>query len=627
MAIANGIYRIVPKTAVGQCAEVAGGSKAVHANVQIYAQNEGNGQRVWLGTDQNGSTDFRFLQSDMMLDVWGGEAKTGSNITQYPYNRDSRAQEWQLADTGEDVEINGVKHDVYYIKSKINANYALDAWNGQTKNGTNVWLYEANKTDAQKWLLVKDSYHNGKLAVPANVGCVRSKDADRAVQFGVNASPVTVYPAWKYLAAEGWQLRWSWRGRKAGTGSWGSWSAWRTLKGELTDDGWGDAWNPNVRSYHMSGKTGYMSPLFDGIAMSLDNKTYDKKEYRIEVRQFGTTDALSWNANGVAQHGPSATGTVRAVWWPTLTVDTVTFAPDGMLIGYASDLAQGNNRLVVGRIKGAGGYLTNRDVSFSGMPRTGTLLVPFSEMTRIPVEGETVSFPVTLTTVDCTRTQSFAKPVSYDTNHGLAISVSQTLQTGDTVLVKIGGTYPSSECHMAYEQDGETVLSECPPASGGFVATPPFGRPYDLFVKASRSDNAWGTLHIAGKTVAGDGHTFNYGDGRWAKLSLFDDYDSSMSRAVERDYEAYQTNGRPYESVFFGRGSKGEHAVEGIALVDPDPEFAGSSLDDLRALAGGRYATYRTPSGDRHDVAITAMREQPSGPGFIKVSLEMRERS
>ena len=78
--------------------------------------------------------------------------------------------------------------------------------------------------------------------------------------------------------------------------------------------------------------------------MSLDNKTYDKKEYRIEVRQFGTTDALSWNANGVAQHGPSATGTVRAVWWPTLTVDTVTFAPDGMLIGYASDLAQGKQQ-------------------------------------------------------------------------------------------------------------------------------------------------------------------------------------------------------------------------------------------------------------------------------------------
>lgn len=626
MAIENGIYRIVPKTGTGQCAEVAGGSTASHANVQIYAQNEGNGQRVWLGTDSNGSTDFRFLQSGMMLDVWGGEAKTGSNITQYEYNA-TRAQDWQLADTGEDVTLNGVKLDAYYIKSKINASYVLDAWSGQTKNGTNVWLYESNKTDAQKWLLVKDSYHDGKLAVPANVGCVRSEDADRAVQFGVNAAPVTVYPAWRYLAAEGWQLRWSWRGRKTGTESWGAWSAWRTLKGELADDGWGDAWNPNLRSYHVSAKTGYMSALLDGIAMSVDQTTYDKKEYRIEVRQFGTTGALSWNADGVPQHGPSATGTVRAVWWPTLTVDAVTWTPDGLMIGYSSDFKHGGNRLAVGRIKGSGGYLTNREVSFPDRARTGTVTIPFAELTRIPDAGEQVSFPITLTTVDCTRTQSFAKTVAYDSNHGVALSVAQGEGDGHTVIVKLAGSYPSSECHIVFEQDGETAIAQCEPASGGgFVAAPPFGKPYKVFVKAVKSDSMWGTRNVAGIEVGGDGHVFNYG-GRWAKIVLFDDYDSSSSRSIERDYEAYQTNGRAYESVFFGRGSKVGHSIEGIAKTDFDPEFLGAALDDLRALASSRYATYRTPNGDRYDVAITSISEQPFGSGFVKVSLEMRERS
>lgn len=627
MAIANGIYRIVPKTAVGQCAEVAGGSKASHANVQIYEQNEGNGQRVWVGTDADGCRDFRFLQSGMMLDVWGGEAKTGSNITQYPYNRDSRAQEWQLADTGEDVTLNGVKHDAYYIKSKINTNYVLDAWSGQTKNGTNVWLYESNKTDAQKWLLVKDSYHNGKLAVPANVGCVRSADADRAVQFGVNATPVTVYPAWRHLAAEGWQVRWSWRGRKTGTSTWGPWSAWRTLKGELADDGWGDAWNPNMRSYHDSAKTGYMSALLDGIAMSVDQTTYDKKEYRIEVRQFGTTGALSWNADGIAQHGPSATGTVRAVWWPTLTVDAVTWTPDGLMIGYSSDFKRGGNRLAVGRIKGSGGYLTNREISFSNRARTGTVTIPFAELTRIPDAGEQVSFPITLTTVDCTRTQSFSKAISYDSNHGVALSVTQREGDGHTVIVKLAGSYPSSECHIVFEQDGETVIAQCEPASGGgFVATPPFGKLYKVFVKASNPDGTWGTLHVAGLEVDGEGHMFNHDDG-WCRISFFDDYESSISRTFERDSETYQTAGRPYESVFFGKGSRSPMRINGIAAIIDDPDFEGARIEDVRALSRKGYATYRTPLGDRRDVAIMSYSEKPHSPGFLSVSFDLRERS
>lgn len=627
MAIANGIFRIVPKTATGQCAEVSGGSKASHANVQLYAHNEGNGQRVWVGTDAKGSTDFRFLHSGMMLDVWGGEAKTGSNITQYPYNRDSRAQEWQLSDTGEDVTLNGVKHDAYYIKSKINTKYALDAWSGQTKNGTNVWLYEWNKTDAQKWLLVKDCAYNGKLAVPANVGCVRSGDADRGVQFGVNATSVTLYPAWRSIDAEGWQLRWSWRGRKTGTSTWGEWSEWRTLKGELTDDGWGDVWNPNVRSYYSSAKTGYMSPVLEGIAMSVDQATYDKKEYRIQVRQFAMSDALSWNADGIAQYGPSATGTVRAVWWPTLTVNAVTWSPDGLMIGYSSDFRHGGNRLAVGRIKGSGGYLTNRQMTFKNRARTGTVTIPFAELTRIPERGEQVSFSATLTTVDCTRTQSFSKAVAYDTNHGVALSVSQKRGDGSTVLVKLAGSYPSSECHIAFEQDGGTVLAECEPASGGgFVATPPFDRPYQVFVKASKADNTWGTLRVAGLQVDGEGHLFNY-DGGFCRILFFDEYESSVSRTVERECETYQTAGRPYESVFFGTGSKSPMRLDGIAAIIDDPEFECSRIDDVRTLSKKGYATYRTPLGDRRDVAIVSYSEKPHSPGFLGVSFDLRERS
>lgn len=625
MAVANGIYRIVPKLALYKSVEVAGGSTAVHANVQIYDMNDGNCQLVWVGTDSSGSTDFRFVHSGQMLDVWGAEAKTGSNITQYPYNRDSRAQEWELVYAGEYVLFNGVRHDLYYIKSKINQNYALDAWSGQTKNGTNVWLYEFNKTDAQKWALLKDSYYDQKMPVPANVGGVLSGNGARQTRFAVNAGTTKFYPAWKCSPVPGYQVTWCWRGRKKGTSTWTAWSVWRNPSGSTADRGEGDAWQQNVWSWNHSA-AGYYSPL-DSIPVQVDNKLYDRNDFAIDVRAFGTTSALDWNADGLPKHGASAEGSVSFVWNPTITVDTVTFTPDGLLIGYSSDLVQGGNRISIGRIKGSSGYLTNREVSFSGRPYTGTLLVPFSEMTRIPKEGEAVSFSATITTVDsATRTQGISKACAYDTRHGVAISVTQTLQAGDTVLVKIGGSYSSSECHLTYEQDGETVISECPAASGGFVATPPFGKPYSLFVRASKTDNSWGTLHVAGRIVAGSGHMFNYAGG-WCRIALFDDYDSSVSRSVERDYEAYQTNGRPYESVFFGKGSKGSMAVDAVAPLDKatDPDTA--SLADIEALAVKRYATYRTPIGDRREVAIVSYSVQALGAAFAKVSLELKERS
>lgn len=633
MAIADGIYKIVSKLKLTQCVDVWNASTEVHANVQLYEDNDdSNAQKVWVGTDSDGCRDFRFLCSGMMLDVWAGKAELGSNLTQYPYNRDSRAQEWAIVAAGETVKINGVSYDLYYIKTKVNQNYVMDAENGQNRNGTNLQLCPLNKTDAQKWAFVKTSFVNIKLPVPANVGATRTESGNSSYQFGVNATAVEVWPSWQCASMGGWQLRWAWRGRKKGTGTWGAWSDWQALgnwlAGSKADEGWGDAWSCE-NSHHRS-DSGYYSPAFlaDRIPLSIDNKTYDKKEYRIEVRQAGTTDALSWNADGVPQHGPSATGIIRAVWWPTLTVNTLTWSPGGLMIGYSTDFERGDNKLAVGRVKVGGRYLTKREIAFSGRARAGTVVIPFSELAFVPEESAIASFSIRLTTIDCTRTQSFTREVTYDANHGIVPAITQGSASGGAVSIKLNASYASSECHIVYEQDGETVISECDAVADGFRAAPPFGRKYSVFVKVSDSENKWGTREFDGRAPAPASCIFNFDGADYFELPLTDEGGGGgPAKSIERDAETYLLAGMRRESTYFGVGSRGSLRVEGIVPMSDPSLGEHCCLGAFRRLAAAGYATYRTPDGDRYDVAVVGWGETPYAPRMRRVELELREQS
>lgn len=79
-----------------------------------------------------------------VLDVASGKTAPGTNVQIYEGNN-SKAQQWGLKEA--EVIANGE----YAIVSAVSENKALDIAGNWNANGTNIQIYDANGTEAQKW--------------------------------------------------------------------------------------------------------------------------------------------------------------------------------------------------------------------------------------------------------------------------------------------------------------------------------------------------------------------------------------------------------------------------------------------------------------------------------------------
>ena len=82
--------------------------------------------------------------SGKVLDVAGSENRCGANVWQYQKNK-TNAQKWLIKNAGDGY---------YYIISKCNGLY-LDVSGAETKNGTNIHVWDFNGTKAQKFKISK----------------------------------------------------------------------------------------------------------------------------------------------------------------------------------------------------------------------------------------------------------------------------------------------------------------------------------------------------------------------------------------------------------------------------------------------------------------------------------------
>jgi Ricin-type beta-trefoil lectin domain. len=139
--IENGVYTISPKCASDKVVDIAGGSTADGANVQLYDSNSSNAQKYMLQYTGNGYYIIRNVGSNKVLDVCGGNSASGTKVQQYTYNG-TDAQLWRVVPAG----------DGYYsLATKLKENQYLDVNGAGTSNGTSIQIYTANSTDAQKW--------------------------------------------------------------------------------------------------------------------------------------------------------------------------------------------------------------------------------------------------------------------------------------------------------------------------------------------------------------------------------------------------------------------------------------------------------------------------------------------
>lgn len=144
VSIKSGTYNIITALNSNRVLDVYGGGHDNGTNIQIYKYNDTLNQQFEFVRDYNLSDVWYKIvdqNSKKVLDVTDGVARSGTNVQLYEDNGTS-AQRWQLESAG-----NGY----YFIKNKLG--YYLDVKDGKTRNETNIQVYWKNWTKSQKFKL------------------------------------------------------------------------------------------------------------------------------------------------------------------------------------------------------------------------------------------------------------------------------------------------------------------------------------------------------------------------------------------------------------------------------------------------------------------------------------------
>ena len=96
-----------------------------------------------------------YSNQNIGIDIDAGSKENGANALLWEWYEENNIQK----------KFN-IKYDINdgcYTITNINSGKLLDVQNGGTQNGANVWQYEENGTDSQKWKIVKNS--NGSYSI------------------------------------------------------------------------------------------------------------------------------------------------------------------------------------------------------------------------------------------------------------------------------------------------------------------------------------------------------------------------------------------------------------------------------------------------------------------------------
>ncbi|MGN0361972.1 MAG: RICIN domain-containing protein [Bilifractor sp.] len=142
-SISNGTYTIQSKKNSSYVVDIASGSAANGANVQIYQRNGTNAQKFVFTRLSNGCYTIQNVNSGKVLDVASGSLSAGGNVQQYSGNG-TYAQQW----------IPKLNADGSLTLINAGSFLCLDIYCGNMQNGTNIQQYTGNGTDAQKFVLL-----------------------------------------------------------------------------------------------------------------------------------------------------------------------------------------------------------------------------------------------------------------------------------------------------------------------------------------------------------------------------------------------------------------------------------------------------------------------------------------
>lgn len=158
--IPNGVYMISSKLDNNMMVDLVGGNTANGNNIQLYQRNGAKAQKWRVRYLSNGYYEISSLNDlTKTIDVASAGTAPGTNVQLYESNK-SPAQQWIIKDAGDGY---------FYIISNCSGLY-FDVMGANAVNWANIWMYNGNGSDAQKFKFIKTMEQSKVIDVSAHQG-------------------------------------------------------------------------------------------------------------------------------------------------------------------------------------------------------------------------------------------------------------------------------------------------------------------------------------------------------------------------------------------------------------------------------------------------------------------------
>lgn len=150
--------------------DVYDGKAIDYQNISQYTSNNSYAQKWIVTKDSMGYKIMSAIDKNYVLDLYNGSVNNGTNIQVYQSNG-TVAQRWkfdkyvkptvetarQKMDKMAQEYNSSITESTYVISNFAQSKYVVDVSNGSKNSGANVWTFQSNNTNAQKWKVKKDS--------------------------------------------------------------------------------------------------------------------------------------------------------------------------------------------------------------------------------------------------------------------------------------------------------------------------------------------------------------------------------------------------------------------------------------------------------------------------------------